>query len=130
MIDGEFFPEGCEVGVAVYTMHHNTRYWDDAFSYVPERWLRPAGDQDKRKKAPEKKPYVPFSMGPRSCVGKPLAIAQMMLTLVVLLREFDFRRADEDETWETKDTVPTEYELKEHITSSREGPLLRFRPRL
>lgn len=137
-IDGEFFPEGCEVGVAVYTMHHNTQYWDDAFSYTPERWLRSSAEEDQEGKRKgggsekKKKPYVPFSMGPRSCVGKPLAIAQMMLTLAVLLWEFDWRRGDQDESWETKDTAPptTEYELKEHITSHREGPILRFRPRV
>lgn len=123
-IGGEFFPQGIEIGVATYTIHHNAQYWDDPFSYMPERWLRSVDS-----KVEKKRPYIPFSIGPRSCVGKPLAYAQAMLTLARLLWEFDIRRADSEEGWETKNITPMEYELKEHITSHKKGPLLRFRPR-
>ncbi|KAK4200404.1 cytochrome P450 [Triangularia verruculosa] len=135
-IDGEFFPQGCEVGVPVYAMHHHEGYWEEPFRYLPERWLRSAGDGDgaaNAEKGKEKKrAYVPFNMGPRSCVGKPLAIAQMMLALAVLLRDFDVRREGQgEEWWEVEREGETrEYELREHITSSRTGPVLRFKPRV
>jgi len=128
-IDGEFFPAGCEVGVGVYAIHHDKRYWDNPFGFAPERWLHPSQDGKTSKGAPAKKPYVPFGMGPRGCVGKPLAIAQMMLTLATLLRDFDFRRMDQAESWADQAATHTEYELEEHITSSRKGPVLCFQPR-
>ncbi|KAI9684273.1 MAG: hypothetical protein M1822_005746 [Bathelium mastoideum] len=36
-IDGGFFPAGCEVGTAVYAIHHDTRYWEEPWNYMPER---------------------------------------------------------------------------------------------
>lgn len=126
-IGGDFFPKGTEIGVATYTIHHNAQYWDDPFSYMPERWLR--SEDNKAEVSPRRRPFIPFSIGPRSCVGKPLAYAQSMLTLARLLWEFDIRRADSEEGWEAKDITPAEYELKEHITAHKKGPLLRFRPR-
>jgi cytochrome P450 len=128
-IGGEFFPQGTEIGVATYTIHHNPNYWDDAFSYTPERWLRLADEKATPTVTSRRRPLVPFSIGPRSCVGKPLAYAQTMLTLACMLWEFDMRRADSEEGWEAKDTTPTEYELKEHITAHKKGPVLCFRPR-
>jgi len=45
-----------------------------------------------------------------------------------VVREFDFRRIDqEDEWWNSPNGVNTEYELTEHITSSRVGPILCFK---
>lgn len=126
-IDGEFFPAGCEVGVAPYTIHHNPEYWDDPSTYRPERWLHSAEDKEKWGGAP---PYLPFSTGPRSCIGKPLALAQIMLTVAQLLYQFDIRRMDSKDGWETQDMVPTEFELEEHITSQKQGPILCFRARM
>ncbi|KAI8944009.1 cytochrome P450 [Xylaria longipes] len=43
IIGDDFIPEGCEVGVGVYAIHHHPDYWKDPFSYRPERWLKEAG---------------------------------------------------------------------------------------
>ncbi|OCK77277.1 cytochrome P450 [Lepidopterella palustris CBS 459.81] len=127
-IDGQYLPEGCEVGTAVYTIHHDERYWESPFSFDPDRWLPPASDANQSQKTSAKRPYVPFGLGPRSCVGRPLAITQMMLALAIVIREFDFRRVDQaDSWWNLPDEGSTEYELTEHITSSRVGPILCFK---
>ncbi|KAL9086199.1 MAG: hypothetical protein Q9165_007264 [Trypethelium subeluteriae] len=127
-IDGEFFPEGCEVGVGVYSIHHDARYWENPFSFSPERWLQSTVEAGS-KQTQSKKPYVPFGMGPRGCVGKPLAIAQMMLALAILVRDFDFRRVEQGDDWKMKRIAPTEYDLEDHIASWRKGPVLRFKSR-
>ena len=71
IIGDHFIPEGCEVGVGVYAIHHNPDYWADPFTYKPERWLRVANGSNRSTDA--KQTYVPFNIGSRSCVGKPLA---------------------------------------------------------
>ena len=38
-VDGHFFPEGTEVGTPVYALHHQERYFPDAFAFKPARWL-------------------------------------------------------------------------------------------
>lgn len=58
----------------------------DPLAYHPERFLsdRPAVfDQDRREA------MQPFSTGPRNCVGKNLAIAEMRQILARILFSFD-----------------------------------------
>ncbi|EXU95949.1 cytochrome P450 [Metarhizium robertsii] len=122
-IDGEYLPAGCEVGAGIYAMHRSPRNWPNPDSYTPERWL------DKETKSAGQ-PYFPFNIGPRSCVGKPLALAQIMLTFARILWEFDLCRADVGKSWlESSDAEPPEYMLQDHVTGHKEGPVLRFRPR-
>ncbi|KAJ6441493.1 carboxylesterase [Purpureocillium lavendulum] len=129
LIDGTYVPGQCEVAVGIYSIHHNASYYSDPFTYNPDRWYRPLNDKESRSES-SKLPYMPFSVGPRSCVGKPLAIAQMMIVFARMLWEFDLRRADYKSDWATGDCNPTEYTLKDHVTAWKEGPVLRFRPRL
>ncbi|KAF5856985.1 hypothetical protein ETB97_006441 [Aspergillus alliaceus] len=134
-IDGEYVPAGSEFGAGIYAMHHNPRNWPDPGNYMPERWLENRGNDthetSEKKKKHVRQPYFPFNIGPRSCVGKHLALAQVMLTFAHLLWAFDIRRADADEGWlETEDTEPPEYMLQDHVTGQKEGPFLQFRPRV
>jgi cytochrome P450 len=128
VIDGHFIPEKCEVGVGIYSIHHSSLYYPNPFTYEPERWYRPEASKLLREESP-KLPYMPFSVGPRSCIGKPLAIAQIMIVFARLFWEFDFRREDSQPGWEEQDIKPTEYLLKDHVTAWKEGPVLRFKSR-
>ncbi|GJN68106.1 cytochrome P450 [Purpureocillium lilacinum] len=129
LIDGTYVPGHCEVAVGIYSIHHSAAYYTKPFTYDPERWYRPLDAKGSRSEAP-RSPYMPFSVGPRSCVGKPLAIAQMMIVFARLLWEYDMRRADYKSDWAEGDYSSTEYALKDHLTAWKEGPVLRFSPRL
>jgi cytochrome P450 len=124
-IGGTFIPEGCEVGVGTYIMHHHPSYWDKPFSFTPERWLEDRGAS--------KAPYFPFNIGNRGCVGKPLAIAQLMLSFARLLWEFDFRRAETDQSLDLNDAQSSdderfeEYVLRDHIVGQANGPIMYLR---
>lgn len=132
-VDGEYVPAGCEVDSGIYAMHRSPRNWPNPGIYMPERWLENkekymSETQESNKRA--RQPYFPFNIGPRSCVGKPLALAQVMLTFAHLLWKFDLRRVNADEAWlETDDTDPPEYMLQDHVTDQKKGPFLHFRPR-
>lgn len=128
-IDGSFVPAGCEVAVGIYSIHHHSEYYKEPFRFDPERWYRPASSKTARTDSSSRLPYMPFSVGPRSCIGKPLAIANLMLVFARLFMEFDMMRADSFPGWERGDATPTEYALKDHLTAWKEGPVLRFRPR-
>jgi cytochrome P450 len=127
-IDGHFIPAGCEVAVGLYSIHHSAEYYDQPFRFNPSRWYRPAETKSTHSES-SRLPYMPFSVGPRSCIGKPLAIANIMLTFARLFLLFDLRRADSDEDWLNQGLEPTEYPLKDHLTAWKEGPVLRLRPR-
>lgn len=124
VIDGQFLPAGCEVGSGIYAMQRSPGNWVHPNRFMPERFID---------KVEGRRPYFPFNIGPRSCVGKPLAIAQIMLTFARLLFEFDFQRAEDMTKSNTEgevlssDTMP--YVLKDHVTGQKEGPVLSFCPR-
>ena len=61
---GEHFKAGTECSVPAYTIHYLESVWGDPHTYRPERWL----DDEQEAKQLEKS-FVPFSVGPRSCVG-------------------------------------------------------------
>lgn len=109
-IDGTFIPAGCVVGVPIYAIHHHSGLYHQPFDYIPERWL---GNMALEAQTA----FNPFSFGPRSCVGKSLALRETQYILARILATFEFERTT---------IVEEEYNLKEHVTSSKNGPFLRF----
>ena len=90
VVDGEFFPQGTDIGVPCYACHHNERYFPEAFDFKPERWLT----NDTEGSSEEsillaQAAFCPFSLEPRGCSGKDLAYAEMMITLANLVMRFD-----------------------------------------
>lgn len=133
VVDGDFIPGGCDVGVPIYSIHHNEEIYSDPFNYNPERWMvekEGANQQITDMYAA----YNPFSVGPRSCMGKGVALVEMMATFAVVMFRLDFKMADTDTAGgkpgkEYGRHRSSEYQLRDHITSAKEGPMLRFRPR-
>ncbi|KAL8989743.1 MAG: hypothetical protein Q9177_001441 [Variospora cf. flavescens] len=58
----------------------------EANTYIPERWLPEA---DPKYDADRKRAYEPFMVGPRNCLGKSLAWAEMKLILCKVIWKFD-----------------------------------------
>ena len=95
IIDGEFIPEGCDVGTCIYAIHHNEEYFPNSFDFVPERWL--AGfDLPKEKLAAAGRAFNPFSVGPRACIGRSLAMTEVSVALARVIWSMDFRQSGGD----------------------------------
>ena len=43
--------------------------------------------------------HLPFSFGPRNCVGMRLALLEVKIALIEILRKFSFAQAPETEVW-------------------------------
>lgn len=81
-IRGHYFPAGTVLSVPTYTMHHSTEIWgEDAEEFRPERW---EGEQT----AAQKAAFIPFSHGPRSCVGRNVAEMEMKLIAATWARRY------------------------------------------
>mmetsp|Transcript_17811 Transcript_17811/g.32859 ORF Transcript_17811/g.32859 Transcript_17811/m.32859 type:complete len:547 (-) Transcript_17811:74-1714(-) len=97
-LDGHLIPRGTEILMLPYLAQRDPDYYEDPNCFKPERWL-----EDKRLKMKENvtvkshvtvvgmsAPYLPFSLGTRSCVGKNLALIELRIAVVKLLQHFDF----------------------------------------
>jgi len=93
-VHGHFFPAGTVLSVPTYTIHHSTEIWGpDASEFRPERWEEPTARQ--------KNAFIPFSHGPRSCVGRNVAEMEMKLIVATWARRYDvFLRQDYMDTRE------------------------------
>ena len=66
--------EGCGLFISIWSIHRNPKYWgDDAEQFRPERFID----------TPLKHPaaFMPFSHGPRSCLGKYIGGGNINATL-------------------------------------------------
>jgi benzoate 4-monooxygenase len=86
---GEVFKKGTILSVPSYTIHHLDSVWGDPLAYRPERWLEPGS------KELEKCLNV-FSYGPRSCVGRNVAMMELLIFISTLIYRYDFKLANQD----------------------------------
>ncbi|QRV78960.1 cytochrome P450 family protein [Ceratobasidium sp. AG-Ba] len=78
---GETFTEGTVLSVLSYSIHHHSEVWgDDSEEFKPERWL------DKKGVGKE---FVPFSFGPRACVGRNLTNLMIIIIIASLFYRYD-----------------------------------------
>lgn len=93
-IRGHYYPPGTVLSVPIYTVHHLKDVWGpDAEVFRPERW--------ESLTARQKKAFIPFSHGPRACLGRNLAEMELRLITASWARRYDFvLRKDEMEVKE------------------------------
>lgn len=91
VIEGQFVPGRYTVGVNHFACYRSKLNFDNPNVFRPGRWL---GDE-------QPGCYQPFSYGPRNCLGKNLAWAEMRLILTRVLWQFDFELMDNEhnENW-------------------------------
>lgn len=88
-VDGHYVAAGAVVGVTAWVTHHDERYWHDAGSFKPERWI---GDGS----GDNKDAFQPFSLGPRSCIGVNLAYLEIRIVLAKMVWMYDWELVNQD----------------------------------
>ncbi|KAH8688922.1 cytochrome P450, partial [Phaeosphaeriaceae sp. PMI808] len=98
VVDGYVIPPGSQVALSNYTLQHDPSYFPEPYEFRPERWLAPedgtpetADQQDAR--TAMRRAFAPFSVGDRSCAGKPMAYLEISLTIARAVWYFDFQKA-------------------------------------
>ncbi|KAL5499093.1 hypothetical protein ACEPAH_1611 [Sanghuangporus vaninii] len=80
---GKTFPKGTVLSVPMYSVHRDPEVWGaDADVFRPERWFE--DDLSKLQKS-----FHPFSFGPRACVGRNLAMTELLIIMSSIFRRFD-----------------------------------------
>lgn len=80
-------PAGSVVFVPLWLLHRNKNHWQAPDAFDPDRFGRPDSQEAIRCA------YLPFSMGPRVCVGAAFAMQETTLYLAELARRFRFKPA-------------------------------------
>ncbi|CAI6100942.1 unnamed protein product [Clonostachys chloroleuca] len=79
---GHYFPAGTTLSVPIYTIHHSEEIWgQDALEYRPERWDNATAQQ--------KNAFIPFSTGPRACLGRNLVEMELKILAATWAKRYD-----------------------------------------
>jgi len=84
-IEGYTLKKGINVTVRPWVVHHNPAVWSFPDEFRPERFLG-----DKPENADEPFAFIPFSAGPRNCIGQKFALYEMKTILSMILPRFEF----------------------------------------
>ncbi|KAL1938654.1 hypothetical protein VTO73DRAFT_11469 [Trametes versicolor] len=87
-----YLPEGTTTYVHLYSLQRDPRYFSSPDAFYPDRWLR-APDADPAF-VHDTRAFAPFSFGPNNCVGRGLALQEMRMLAVLLVRRFEMRFPD------------------------------------
>lgn len=80
VIGGQAIEAGTAVAISPWVLHRHEALWDDPAAFRPERFL------PETRKSIDRYAYIPFSAGPRVCIGAAFAMQEAMLALAILLR--------------------------------------------
>ena len=136
-IDGRAVPAGVDVGVGIYSIHHQDDYYPEPYQYRPERWIV-TEDNPQEVVDVARSAWAPFSIGPRGCVGKPTAILQLSIVLARVVFLYDMRTPADPSLARIGQGVKEEmfprnlereFQAKGTFSSILHGPMLEFKVR-
>ncbi|XP_067652648.1 cytochrome P450 3A29-like [Haliotis asinina] len=81
-IKGYTFPKGSVVVAPTLEIHRDPEYFDQPDSFIPERWKETVNPIS----------WLPFGYGPRQCIAMRLAMVEMKIGLIHVLRRVEFVR--------------------------------------
>eukprot|EP00662_Eupelagonemidae_sp_cell21_P021076 gene21077-65570_t len=92
-LGGFTIPAGTQAMVPLARLAVDERYWENPYALWPDRpeWHNAEGDFLPFSR--HRGAFMPFSDGPRSCVGRHFAKMEFTLLIATLTRKFDFKPA-------------------------------------
>ena len=114
VIGGQTFYKDTTIVINIFGLHRNEEYWENPLKFNPYRFM---GDEFQ-----QRNPYcyIPFSAGPRNCIGQKFALLEVKICLYYVLKTFNL----------TSIQAEKEIELcTDMITLSRNGVLIKFERR-
>ena len=80
--DGRVIPGNTYISLSIYGCQHDPNVWPDPDQYNPERFNIENSAQRRTQS------FVPFSAGPRNCIGQNFAMNEMKTVVAIILKHF------------------------------------------
>jgi cytochrome P450 len=93
MLAGERINRGTMVAVAPYVLHRHRKLWQRPNRFDPARFL------GESRNAIDRFAYLPFGLGPRTCIGATFAIQEACIVVATIARNFTMVMAQGHEPW-------------------------------
>src|SRR6185436_15918344 len=78
-------PKHSEVLISPWAIQRSSRHYEDPLAFRPERWTH------EFERSLPRYAYIPFSGGPRVCMGQYMAVQESMQILATLLQFAELR---------------------------------------
>jgi len=115
-LQGRTFPKGTFLYVNIFALHRNPHVWKNPEVFDPLRFT------EQRSKGRPSHSFIPFSSGPRNCIGQNFAMTEIKITLAMILHRFDL-------TIDPDQIVPMEDLLTVLMLRSKRGVRIKVNPR-
>lgn len=80
-IDRYTIPSNAQVLLSVWSIHRDSRFYDDPLTFDPDRWKQTTPREQEHA-------FVPFGAGPRICIGRHFARLEMKAVLTAIGRQY------------------------------------------
>lgn len=99
VVNGILVPGNTVIGVNLQNIQNSPELWVEPRVFHPERFLPPSDlRSDARFDQDVRSAFMPFSTGPRNCLGGKLFFAQARVLLAKVVWNFDLQMADTSES--------------------------------
>merc|ERR1719412_808373 len=88
LVDGFTINKGQTFGVFIHYLHRNPVVWESPDDFLPERFMEETALGSKKR---HPYAYVPFSAGPRNCIGQKFALMEEKIMISSVLRKFNLQ---------------------------------------
>ena len=106
-------PKDSTAVISIITQHRNKHVWANPDKFDPERFSK-----ENRQNIPPLA-YIPFSAGPRNCIGQQFAMHEIKITLAHILQSFSVYRDEE---------TPEPVRTMQVILQSKNGIYVKLKP--
>lgn len=83
-IKGIQLDKGHLINASFVPNNYNPVYYDNPFEFNPERWL------NEQQAVTHPPMFIPFSSGPRNCIGQHLAVMETKLIMAKMMHRYDW----------------------------------------
>ena len=87
---GYTIPKGAQISIPIFSLHRHPDVWENPHDFDPLRFH--SDEVEKR----DPYAYMPFSAGPRNCIGQNFAMNEMRVVVASIVHRFNFSLENED----------------------------------